>query len=279
MPLFEEKLISPFAVHYSQDHIRPVFQNGGDIEDTIQQIKTKPGIGDYDVVLVAPFPDIEIVKRHQRTSGARVYHWISLDNRRLYCLQRAAAALWPQRVGMVVEALYAATDGIRKKENSSTGGLTVGIGHSPKQLIYRWDWREALRLGESGPRSEAAYDLIALDEQRLCIEELLDAPAPPSMLELYFQGSSEQVELKTADKNGGNAGSDISTADPSTPRSACGSNGECPNPTGTKTATVQSSGTNEKRQRSNWQKKGAARAKRAPARKWAPVGAQQNSGY
>mmetsp|Transcript_96255 Transcript_96255/g.170205 ORF Transcript_96255/g.170205 Transcript_96255/m.170205 type:complete len:275 (-) Transcript_96255:23-847(-) len=215
MPLYEEKLISPFAIHYSQDHIRPVFQTGGNIENTIKEIKAKPGTGDYDVVLAAPFPNIEILRRHHRDGGKTFYHWMSLDNRRLYCLQRAAAAFWPQRVAVVVEALYAATDGIRKKENSSTGGLSVGIGHSPKTLMYRWDWREAAQWYASGKEAEAAHKLIALDENKGCIEDLLDAPAPPSMLELSLQSSPESgkvaeeltVELKVAGNASGIPGS------------------------------------------------------------------------
>jgi hypothetical protein len=202
MPIFEEKLICPLAVRFSQDHIRPEFQNGYDIETVISSINTKPGPekSGYDAVLLPPFPAIEIIRGHLKSGDAD--HWLSLDNRRLYCLQRAALALWPQRIAVQVEALRAPTDGMRKKVTSSVDGLSVGIGHSPKALIARWDWQESVKdvSGVTSAQTEEAKGLVDFDDAKACIQDLCDVEAPPSMLDLFFQNE------------------DASTAEPRSPR-------------------------------------------------------------
>jgi len=209
MPIYEEKIICPLALRFSQDHIRPEFQGRAtDIEAAIKAIKTKPGTGDYDIVLVPPFPAIEIIRGHLKGGSDDSDHWLSLDNRRLYCLQRAAAAHWPLRVAVEVEALRSPTEGMRKKVNSSVDGLSVGIGHSWHSLIGRWDWHEA--VGDVAGKAPAA--LVALDDARVCVQDLCDAPAAPSMLDLFFQN----------EKTG--APSDSSTVEPRSPRSSEGSN-------------------------------------------------------
>jgi len=144
MPIFEEKLICPLAIRYTQEHIREVFRDGLVVEDTIRQIKTQPGIGDYDIILDAPFPNIEIIRWYQRDELSSEFdadHWFTLDNRRLYCLQRVAASLWPQRVAAVVELLYSAPDSAKRKDDSTTAGRIVSIGHNARMLTGCWDWR------------------------------------------------------------------------------------------------------------------------------------------
>lgn len=214
MPIYEEKLICPLAVRFSQDHIRPEFQKGSELEAAIKATKTKPGSGDYDIILVPPFPTIEIIRGHLKSGDTD--HWLSLDNRRLYCLQQAAVAHWPLRAAVVVEALRAPTDGIRKKVNSSVDGLSVGIGHSPKALTGRWDWHEKVNdlptQVSEGVASDLARSLVALDDAKASIQDLSDAEAPPSMLDLYFQNE------KACDP------SDASTGEPRSPRGSEGSN-------------------------------------------------------
>lgn len=224
MPIYEEKLICPLAVRFSQEHIRPVFQEGSDIESAIKEIKATAGVGDYDVVLHAPFPAIEILrwrphrapKSSNQSTDSEADHWVTLDNRRLYCLQRVAVALWPKRVAIIVEALYAATDGAHRKTNSSTAGRSVCIGHSLKMLLGCWDWREEVgkRMAADAYLVKDSFDLVNTDDSRSRFEELLDAPAPPSMLDLYFQEESGKVPA---------GGSESSTADPSSPRSMAAS--------------------------------------------------------
>jgi len=210
MPIYEEKLICPFSLRFSQDHIRPEFQNGPDIDAAIKAIKTKPGSGDYDVVLVSPFPAIEVIRGHLKNAEGTSTgdHWLSLDNRRLYCLQRAAVANWPLRVACEVEALKAPTADMRKKVNSSVDGLSVGIGHSPKQLIGRWDWTNEV---PEGADRDVVCKLVAQDDARTRIEDLPDVTVM-SMLELFYLNEKAGTL------------SDSSTIEPRSPRGSDGSN-------------------------------------------------------
>mmetsp|Transcript_36574 Transcript_36574/g.108693 ORF Transcript_36574/g.108693 Transcript_36574/m.108693 type:complete len:378 (-) Transcript_36574:165-1298(-) len=221
MPIYEEKLLCPLAVRFTQDHVRPVFQDGHDLESTIAAIKTKPGTGEYDLVLEAPFPAIEIVRWYQRhPSGSEKdgKHWCTLDNRRLYCLQRAAVAHWPKRVAVVVEVLYAATEGVLRKNDSSSAGLSVSIGHSPKALTDHWEWRSAAAAASGNDDAatvRAAEDLVAGDDVRSSVAELTDAPAGPSMLDRFFLAEEEAKKQVSVSE-----GSSCSTALSPSPRSA-----------------------------------------------------------
>lgn len=221
MPIYEEKLICPLAVRFTQQHIRPIFQEGHDIEATIKEIKTRPGTGEYDVILEAPFPNIEVVRWYQQDDEhveRDSEHWFTLDNRRLYSLQRVAVALWPRRVAAVVELLYAPTEGIWRKDDSSTVGRSVGIGHSLKCLTGRWDWREAIPSSWGSAACEAARNLILADDARASVDELIDAPAPPGMLDLYLQSGGLALEAAVP-KPRADAVSEESTANPASPRS------------------------------------------------------------
>eukprot|EP00444_Apocalathium_aciculiferum_P056836 CAMPEP_0183583834 /NCGR_PEP_ID=MMETSP0371-20130417/152411_1 /TAXON_ID=268820 /ORGANISM="Peridinium aciculiferum, Strain PAER-2" /LENGTH=68 /DNA_ID=CAMNT_0025794717 /DNA_START=47 /DNA_END=250 /DNA_ORIENTATION=- len=62
MPIYEEKLISPLAVRFTQEHIKTLFRDGRIVEHTVEEIKTSTGDGGYDAILEAPFPDIEIIR-------------------------------------------------------------------------------------------------------------------------------------------------------------------------------------------------------------------------
>lgn len=210
MPIFEEKLICPLALRFSQDHIRPEFQKGPDMEAAIKAIHTKPGSGAYDIVLVPPFPAIEVIRGHLKNEDgvSQDDHWLSLDNRRLYCLQRAAVAHWPQRVACEVEALKAPTQDMRKKVNSSVDGLSVGIGHSPKQLMSRWDWTKEVPGGWEG---DAVRSLLVQEEAKGSVEDLANVEVL-SMLELYFRNEKAGTL------------SDSSTVEPRSPRGSTGSN-------------------------------------------------------
>mmetsp|Transcript_8125 Transcript_8125/g.18701 ORF Transcript_8125/g.18701 Transcript_8125/m.18701 type:complete len:383 (-) Transcript_8125:215-1363(-) len=226
MPIYEEKLISPFAVRFTQEHIRPVFQDGQDLEATVAMIATRPGIGEYDFILEVPFPSIEIIRWHQRGEENRdSKRWCTVDNRRLYCLQRAAADLWPRRAAIAVEVLYAAPEDVWKKDDSSTAGLSVGIGHSLKALVDRWDWRAAVVARSSGSAAVTAQRVVARDEEKASFRELLDAPAPPSMLDLFFQGEAKGPGVAVPDTR-----SEGSTREPLTPRSSGGSESSSPSP-------------------------------------------------
>lgn len=196
MPIYEEKLISPFAVRFTQEHIRTTFRDGRSLEAAIAEIQEQPGTGDYDVILQFPFPAIEIIRYHapslEHTSKVLVSeifgevpagdHWFTLDNRRLYCLQRAAAACWPRRAGIAVEILYASPGSVRRKCDTTTYGCSVAISHSTRDApISRWDWRVEVQCcaGTTVARYCAvrgALDAILCDDAKPTVGALMDLP-------------------------------------------------------------------------------------------------------
>mmetsp|Transcript_31704 Transcript_31704/g.67414 ORF Transcript_31704/g.67414 Transcript_31704/m.67414 type:complete len:671 (+) Transcript_31704:109-2121(+) len=199
MPIYEEKLISPLSVRFTQEHIRTTFRDGRLVEASLAEIKARPGSGDYDLVLEAPFPLIEIIRwrpkdleathaicgsdcKEEKNSDCTADggHWFTLDNRRLYCLQRAAAAHWPLRVAAVVEILYADPGAVWRKYDSSTRGRSVTISHSVKDLpISRWDWRREVPSESGDEVACAAADLVKIDDDRLTVDALLDVSDSP----------------------------------------------------------------------------------------------------
>lgn len=148
MPIYEEKLINPLSLRFTQEHIRSAFRDSRPVQSTIDEIKVKPGVGDYDLIIDAPFPNIEVVRWHQKNpdgSEPDADHWFTLDNRRLYCLQRVAARHWPKRCAAVVELLRHAPNSTKNKDDSETGGREVRIGtdNSAQATTAHWSWRKA----------------------------------------------------------------------------------------------------------------------------------------
>mmetsp|Transcript_13189 Transcript_13189/g.30988 ORF Transcript_13189/g.30988 Transcript_13189/m.30988 type:complete len:298 (+) Transcript_13189:99-992(+) len=195
MPIYEEKLVSPFAVRFTQDYIRTSFRDGRLVESALNEVKTEPGVGDYDLILRAPFPHIEIIRwrlprygvgRVKTGKGSNIEtreHWFTLDNRRLYCLQRVAAALWPRRVAAVVEILYADPGTVWKKYDSSTHGWSVNLGTSTEVPTDRWDWRETILPLEINGGMDVETGVLATmlaDDKKRKVGELLDTPDRPN---------------------------------------------------------------------------------------------------
>lgn len=231
MPLYEEKLICPLAVRFTQDHIRPKFKDGRELEESIHQIQPKPGADGHDFLLEAPFPSIEVIRWSQfdtESSEADADHWFTLDNRRLYCLQSVAASLWPKTCVVRVEVLYAACHGIKKKDTSSIVGRSVAIRHYNKQgdqLPDHWDWRVAVQIGLEtrlrrtlrGIKEEdisRAHEFVAYEDKKATTEELLDAPEVPSLLshtkmECAVSTGDASTDADSA-STGGNASTDSS---------------------------------------------------------------------
>jgi len=204
MPIYEEKLISPLAVRFTQDHIRTTFRHGGDVEALVEEVKATPGVGGYDLVLRAPFPAIEVVRwsasrRHREQTeaeiafGAMDEHWFALDNRRLYCLQRAAVSHWPLRVAVAVEILYTDAGHMKRKYDSTRAGQSVTMmQHNSDTPDSRWDWRQAIRDRTGGNaetvRSEeerAALQAVISDDEA-SVNRLLDAPGEMSLSALML---------------------------------------------------------------------------------------------
>lgn len=183
MPIYEEKLISPFAIHFTQEHIKTHFQDGRVVEETVPEIQITPADGkDFDIILKAPFPNIDILRwEPPHCEDREVKNWYTLDNRRLYCLQRMAAEHWPKRVGAVVDILYADNGRVRKKYDSSTQGRSVTISPSVKVPAQkRWDWRQQIAQSMLVDADEAAkaYDAVKRDSEKPHVADLCDVPGP-----------------------------------------------------------------------------------------------------
>lgn len=229
MPIYEEKLITPLGVRFTQEHIRTTFQDGRSLEESLEMITSEPGAEGcgYDIVLRAPFPHIEIVRWRPRGSSSdrdrsrRSGHWYTLDNRRLYCLQTAAVAHWPKSVGAVVQILYA-DPGASRKYDSDTKGKSVTISHSCKQApIAWWDWEEAVNLESV---DGTALRVVGEDDAKATVHDLTDAPQTPSLLMGLAAKFAQQADFSDlqimpgkSDHEGGASGkSAASTATPST---------------------------------------------------------------
>lgn len=226
MPIYEDKLISPLAVRFTQDRIKETFRDGREVDLAITQITTRPGVGDYDIILHAPFPDIEVVywrsKKRVSRRGANAKGrswaepefdgWFSFDNRRLYCLQRVAADLWPRRVAAVVQALYADSGDMRRKYDSTTLGTAVCIGRCRETPIGYWDWREEVDA-EGSPAERSAERIISADDAKDSVDDLLSAPAAPNAASLMV-ALKEGALVGDAKRDGelsDGSGSEIST--------------------------------------------------------------------
>jgi len=118
------------------------------------------------VFLKAPFPPIEVMKwrcklreadgtpKVDLNTGLELYsheeRWFTFDNRRLCCLQRAAAAVWPdEALCEVVEVPreLAWTRELRKFD-TRTFGCSVTLGARTDSNPESWSWRAAVGLPE-----------------------------------------------------------------------------------------------------------------------------------
>eukprot|EP00929_Paragymnodinium_shiwhaense_P122165 TRINITY_DN9477_c0_g1_i1.p1 TRINITY_DN9477_c0_g1~~TRINITY_DN9477_c0_g1_i1.p1 ORF type:complete len:665 (+),score=126.98 TRINITY_DN9477_c0_g1_i1:100-2094(+) len=194
MPLYEEKLINPLAIRFTQEHIRTTFRDGHYLDDTLREITCVPGCKGYDLVIRAPFPHIEILRwrprdpRHGRGSERRLRkaHWFTLDNRRLYCLQHVAAAHWPKRVAAVVQILYNDPGAVRKFDSASKGGM-VSIAHSCRSSpVAWWDWETVVDM-----EIEEAVQAVDLDDEKDTMHELADAPQAPAPVDKKAGGKKK----------------------------------------------------------------------------------------
>jgi len=176
--------ISPFDVRFSQGRASPEFRDGRLIEETLQLIKaircedSKQEPGTWR--LEAPFPAIEILQwrcklrdeltgrpRLDPKTGGELYDgeskWFTLDNRRLYCLQRVAAKLWPDKAVVdVVELPPGPLTRARqlKKFRTLDRGRSIMIGarHSSEPPVH-WCWRRTVgaETEESEPDADKCF--------------------------------------------------------------------------------------------------------------------------
>lgn len=216
MPLYEEKLLCPLAVRFTQDHIRPKFKDGRKLEESIREVQTRSGEHGYDFILEAPFPSIEIIRWSQfdaEAAEADGDHWFTLDNRRLYCLQHVAASLWPKKCAVCVEVLYAACHGVKRKDTSRTVGRDVVIRHSDRhageEQSDHWDWRATVQVGLETRLRRAlrgitedqignAHAFVASEDKKASTQELADAPGALSLLSLaVMEKAAANVDAST----------------------------------------------------------------------------------
>jgi len=199
MPLYEEKFICPFSIRFSQARIRPTFQDGREVEASMEQISAVscpegPLQQRYDVLLRAPFPPIEIIRwwpKLREEDGETLLDengktilgepcWFTFDNRRLYCLQAAAIKNWPSRTAAVVHVMHdlPVSKCAPKKFRTTDLGCSVRISRRddvvPKAT---WTWMEAAgRIDRESEDYRKAMEAIFADGNKEHWSELLDVP-------------------------------------------------------------------------------------------------------
>lgn len=175
-------LLSPFEVHFSQTRVRSEFQDGRTLQEAMAQItpssasrrpaedKEAEGIVEGEEknikILRAPFPHIEVTRwrcklreadgaaKVDPATGLELYseeeRWFTFDNRRLCCLQRAAAALWPDEVRCEVIEVppNLARNRELRKFDTRTFGCSVLVGRRDDPNPETWSWRGAVGLPE-----------------------------------------------------------------------------------------------------------------------------------
>lgn len=162
--------MSPLDLRFSQKKMRNVFADSRLIEDAVglvQAVRRSPEEAElYDAPwrLETPFPPIEVLRwrcklRDDATgrpqtdteTGAELFdseeNWFTLDNRRLYCLQRAALQLLPERCTADVIAEVRKDRRLReiKKFRTLDSGKSIWVGSRVDGVPFtRWSWRSEL---------------------------------------------------------------------------------------------------------------------------------------
>lgn len=132
--------------------------HAGDLEDLSAER------GEEFDLLSAPFQQIEVTRwrcklrdpdgsaRTDPDTGLELYaseeRWFAFDNRRLCCLQRAAAKHWPREVRMcvvVVPPVLARTRELRKFD-TTTSGSSISVGRRDDPEPVAWCWRTQVGL-------------------------------------------------------------------------------------------------------------------------------------
>jgi len=175
--------MSPLDVLFSQNVVYPKFTDGRSVDDAVKLIRAVPrsnadgktGVTDADVLLQAPFPDIQAVRWCPKLrdgqgkplpDGNGGYRMgaeglFTVDNRRLYALQRAAVAQWPKKCTVPVEVIAHRGELMKhlKKFRTRTNGLSItvsewnGVGRDNIKdfsAMRVWDWRSAMSSVQDG---------------------------------------------------------------------------------------------------------------------------------
>lgn len=175
------KIVSPLAIRFSQPRICPTFRNGAAVDDvlpTMTVLPPPPGCP-FDGLIVAPFPEIEVLRfrpkcgedldREERFDG-----WFSLDNRRLYALQRFATMQFPKLVGVIVmcRVELPSMNALRKFGTTSAGAdiLVAPKEASSRVKPWTWCWHSAVAASMHAGM-QATLERVTREE-RLPLEEM-----------------------------------------------------------------------------------------------------------
>jgi len=171
--------MSPLDIRFSQKKMQPVFSDGRSVAETLNQIQVvqckKGEASQYGATwkLKVPFPSIEVihcrhmpknwspdtVKDSSGSSSAMPEFWFTLDNRRLYCLQKAAIGVWPERCVSDVDVLLGPpvwrVSSVRKFRNikgrlhgfnSMYSGTTISVRSQAGGVgLIEWSWRDGIK--------------------------------------------------------------------------------------------------------------------------------------
>lgn len=188
-------VIDPLTVRFSQDRVRPTFQDsaahkdGLPVQKAVDEIICEP-FGDKKnlIFLRAPFEPVEIVKwraKHygeddqgQEDASYGDEKWFTLDNRRLYALQKKAVEIWPQRC--MCEALVVTLKEMQlrggkngkqlRKFKTPDEGASINVGYRDDEDLAnrrRWDWRERVNtMGQMGA-NPIPRELMEMEPQKM----------------------------------------------------------------------------------------------------------------
>lgn len=118
--VWEERWVSPLAVRFSQGKIHPFFHERGPISEVLLQIHAKSNSSDVRHI-EPPFPPMRLL--HLKSFGVLV----TLDNRRLYALQRFAMQEWPSLCLVKALCVEELTPTRLKAENRKFTNRTAGL--------------------------------------------------------------------------------------------------------------------------------------------------------
>jgi hypothetical protein len=159
------------------------FRDGRSVDDAIEQIASEKvedaKEGEAAWHLKPSFPTIEVIRwrcklRDEETgrplvdpkSGGELYdsseHLFTLDNRRLYCIQKAAVKHWPQRTTVEILELPASSTHARVRELKKFRTLDRGKGvfmggRGEGETMARWSWREEVGIKDESEAEAHVY--------------------------------------------------------------------------------------------------------------------------
>eukprot|EP00746_Dinoflagellata_sp_MGD_P156027 gnl/MRDRNA2_/MRDRNA2_85664_c0_seq1.p1 gnl/MRDRNA2_/MRDRNA2_85664_c0~~gnl/MRDRNA2_/MRDRNA2_85664_c0_seq1.p1 ORF type:complete len:514 (-),score=106.49 gnl/MRDRNA2_/MRDRNA2_85664_c0_seq1:584-2125(-) len=200
-PVALERLINPFAVRFTTESITTTFQDGTDLQDALSAIQTLPGDQkEYDLILTAPFPSIQIIRCPTADLSD---HWFTMDNHRLFCLQRFAAALWPARVAAYVTVPIGA-DSTTWSNICFTASQGTSVNFQEAGMHKgHWDWQSAVkRISNQAALSASVtqgHVMAALAVGKDCAKQsanlLQEAPikTPPGLTRIGSFVNSESI--------------------------------------------------------------------------------------